>query len=514
MPPNVLLILSDQHNAGWLGCAGHPQAITPNIDALAAQGVRFANAYCQNPICTPSRVCILSGQYPHSHGYYGLSGPQPRNLPSLFHHFKAHGYRTAGIGKLHLPDEPINWVADVCDELCDIHRGKGAGQTPEYVDYLREHGLLDTEDSRCLKDTHRRGVRIEGDHDSRPSEMPFEHCVEQFMVNRATSFIDQAPGRPFFMELSFPRPHHAITPDKRFWDMYPDDLVLPDSLEADCSHRPPNFREKVAYLRDQHQWAYEPATFHEGSRRVWRGTLASVTQNDHFIGVILDHLRQAGLYNNTIVIYASDHGAYHGLCGIMEKAPGICSDHVCKVPMIWRVPGTTPDATQHQALVELVDIASTLPQLCGLPALDSSEGRDIAALLAGGDQPVRDAAVTELPRSKSIRFDHWRFVHYHRAAFPGQDVGELYDVEADPGETRNLYHDPDHQSIVHEARRRLLEWLTETTRPVTAWPPAPGDKAQGRPAYLLAADGREPANLIADRLSRGVMNTFDVRSYV
>lgn len=107
---NVIEIISDQHQARCMGCEGHAQAITPNMDRLAREGVRFTHAYAQNPICTPSRVSILSGQYCHNHGYYALGGPRPGRLPNFIRHFHQHGYRTAGIGKLHLPDEPADWI--------------------------------------------------------------------------------------------------------------------------------------------------------------------------------------------------------------------------------------------------------------------------------------------------------------------------------------------------------------------------------------------------------------------
>lgn len=107
--PNVLFILSDQHNAKCLGHKGHPDVKTPCLDKLAAEGVRFDNAITQNAICTPSRICFISGQYAHNHGYYGLSGPNPDGLPTLFGHFRRHGYRTGAIGKIHCPEY---WVED------------------------------------------------------------------------------------------------------------------------------------------------------------------------------------------------------------------------------------------------------------------------------------------------------------------------------------------------------------------------------------------------------------------
>ena len=121
---NVLHVISDQHLATCTGYEGHPQAITPHMDEMAANGVRFNNAYTQNPICTPSRVSILSGQYCHNHGYYGNHGPTPKHLPNFLGHFKANGYRTAAIGKLHVPNDPINWLIE------DVHYWRDCYQEP------------------------------------------------------------------------------------------------------------------------------------------------------------------------------------------------------------------------------------------------------------------------------------------------------------------------------------------------------------------------------------------------
>jgi arylsulfatase len=515
---SVILFVADQCHAGWLGCAGTPgrtAAFTPNLDRLAAGGVRFTSAYTQNPICTPARVSMLSGQYCHNHGYYGLSGPSAQAPPSLFHHFKAHGYRTAAFGKLHLPDNPRDWIADACDAWSDVHRNAagGNGEMPEYQRYLESVGLGGQDDSRSLGD-----VKVRGDHDSRPSRLPLEHSVDHWIARKACDFIAVGEGddRPTFMLVSFPRPHHAITPDRRFWEMYDEDLPLPETFAQAPSHRPPNFQEKWRYLREEHQWGYEPKTLEAGSRRVWRGTLAAVTQVDHCVGMVMDKLREAGMGDDAIVIFTSDHGAYHGIHGIMEKAPGICSDAVCRVPLIWRTP-EGPRGVVKQHLVEHVDLASTIPGLCGLPAMDSVDGRDVGPVLRGETDGVRDFAVTELPWSKALRWGRWRFVHYHRAMYDGEDVGELYDIEADPNETRNLYHDAAQQATVNECRRLLLEWLTASSRAITMWPTLPADRRamKRQEPWPLAGDHRQKNGSDAGaRLAAGNLAGFNARDYL
>jgi choline-sulfatase/uncharacterized sulfatase len=503
--------VADQHHANMLGCVD-PQVLTPNTDRLAAEGVRFTNHYTQNPICTPSRVCFHSGQYCHNHGYYSLNGPTPA-FPSYLHQFKAHGYRTAAVGKLHLPDNPRHWLTDACDLLAESFRGPdGERQSTLYAQYLRDVGCEDLDDSNHLRE--RKGPQH---WDARPSIIPLEHCVESWITGMATGFIEKlGVDEPFAMQLSYPRPHHILTPDQRFWDLYPADIAPPATLMADASHRPPNFQAMVKYCREELTWTFEPKTFAAAAHRVWRGTLALATQNDHFFGRLFDCLRSTGRYENTVIFITADHGLYHGHFGIMEKAPGICSDAIGRVPAIWRVPGVAGNRVVN-ALTEHVDTPATFCSLAGVPAMDTGDGVDLSPLLRGTVTSVKDVAVTEWPWSKALRWRNWRFVHYHRKMYEGQDIGELYDIDADPAEMRNLYHDPAHQAIVHECRRRLLEWITETTRITTMWPVLEEDRPAFRlkQPYRLSADGREPNTKgPAARLRVGKKRSFDPENYL
>lgn len=490
---NVILVLADQHYSNVMGCADHPQAITPNLDAFAADGVRFSDAYCQNPICTPSRVSWLSGQYCHNHGFYGLSGPAWYDLPSMFGHFRNHGYRTAGLGKLHLPHQPRNWVADDLDLFEDAYKqpdGRDYGHS-NFLKHLEEAGLRELEDS-----WHNPWM---GSHnmDSRPSELPYEHTMERWITDRAIDFVDESPDDPFFIEIAYQRPHHPLLPQPEFWEMYPPDLELPDTFDQEPAGRPPHFRRIWENTRN-HQGRFgdsDEGTI-EWARRAWRGTLACITQMDDVFGRMIESLKERDLYDDTVIIYSSDHGGYHTIHGMPEKAPGICSDAVCRIPMLWRVPGVTESGHVSDQLVETVDAAPTLCSICGVPPMETTDGEDITPLLKGESEEVHEIAVTENPWSKSMRWGRWRFVHYQRKMWDGQDVGELYDIEADPDEQNNLYHDPDHQETVEACRRKLLEWLIDTQRCRTVHPPRHGIELQEdgtiRPQqYETAEDGKE-----------------------
>lgn len=470
--PNVLIVIADQHMASCTGYEGHPQAITPNMDRLAAEGVRFTNAYAANPICTPSRVSILSGQYVHNHGYFGLSGPQPgewgtKELPSLFGQFKQAGYRTAGVGKLHLPNNPRDWSERDLDLFADCYwAADGRKGVSKYHDHLRRHGLLDKEDSVALPEFPGRQQ-----HEGRPSDLPYEHSVEGWCVRETMNFIDGCGDQPWLAHVSLARPHQCYTPDRKFWDMYPGDLELPENYLDNPEDRPPHFKAMVENYRanPEKKGLVEPKGLDNLSRRVWRAYLACITQCDYALGELLDHVKEKGLDENTIVIYLADHGAYSTSFGVPEKAPGICSQHVCRIPFIWRAPGVTKAGHVADQFAHHVDIAPTLCALADIEPMIKADGFDITGLLKGDDAAVREYAVTEHIWSKSIRWKNWRFVHYQRAMFQS-DIGELYDIENDPNERNNLYKSPAHAEVVNECRRLLLEWLIETTHTNTVQP--------------------------------------------
>jgi len=502
---NVLTLIVDQQHASWLGCAGHPHALTPNLDRLAAEGQRWTGHHAPAVLCTPSRVCVLSGQNCLNHGYYGISGPAPTGLPTLFGHFKAHGYRTAGIGKLHLPNRPHTWGLEDLDVYADSQSPARPGEMNDYNAYLEQHGLLELDDHKGYSVPELQGVQRHWD--AQPSAVPLEHCVESWISNRAIEFLDQQDDRPFFMQLSYPRPHHCLSPDRTFWDLIPEDVPMPPTFGSDLSGRPDHFRERVEEHRRDIIWMSEPKTYEAGAQRAWRATLALVAQNDFFIGKVMEALKARGLYEDTLIVYTSDHGAYHGEYGLLEKAPGINSDAVCRVPLIWRMPGMKRSG-ECSALSSHVDLAPTLSELCGLPPMPTADGESLAGWLREGPprQAAERAVVTECPLSKSIRIGDWRLVHTHRRLHDGRDVGELYHLAEDPDERHNRYYDPACGKRVAEMRRRLLEWMCETRRISNAWPPLPED--------ALMPDGHEAAGGLWNRKVQGVVNTFDPRDYL
>ncbi len=500
--PNVLFILADQHNAKVLGHRNHPDVKTPNLDRLAAEGVRFDNAVTQNPICTPSRVSFLSGQYPHNHGYYGLSGRNPGGLPTLLGHFRRAGYRTGAIGKIHCPEY---WVEDDCDFFREVYHECSIGGCPEYDEYLRRKNLAHLRDDVGYPEHGRRGMQS---CDGRRSNLPYEDCVEGWIVRETVRFMEQAvaESRPFIAHASLPRPHQTYAPSEPFWSIYDESkLTLPPNADYDMERKAPHLRRTARHWRQGHWALFEPKTFEAARLRKLHGYLGCVSQVDHAVGEMLAWLRAKNLDEDTIVIYTSDHGDYACEHGIMEKAPGICSDAITRIPFLWRWPGRFAAGHAAPEIVEAVDVSATLCALAGLDLFQTGDGKDLSHLLHGRGGEVHKVGVTEFAWSKSVRKGRFRFVYYPPEMFAGQDgcedFGELYDLEKDPWEMNNLYFDPQYRDRVAELRRDLLDWLVATTRPCTILPMA---RFHGSQAVTRFNNTTNPDGKISPDAIRGV----------
>ncbi len=464
---NVIFILADQHNAKCLGSSGHSAVITPNLDRLAREGVKFNNAVCQNPICTPSRMSFLSGQYCHNHGYYGLEGPNPDGLPTLPGHLRRYGYMTAAIGKIHCPEYWVEDDSDIYHETCGCSIGR---RSKEYEKFLSEKGMAEYEDHGGLHEFGQKGWQsMEG----RPSRLSFEESQEGWIAKTAIEAIEKsmAADKPFFIHASFPRPHQCTSPSKEFWDMYEGvELPLPPNADYSMDGQSPAMTSSANAWREG-KWALlEPKTFEAARLRKLRGYLAAITQVDHAVGKIMEFIKKSGIGDDTLVVYSSDHGDYACEHGIMEKAPGISHDAITRIPMIWHAPARIANGHIADELVESVDLAPTICGLAGLEPMQTADGKDLSELLNGTRCELRKIAVTENVWSRSVRKGDWRLVWYPDAIFkkehPG-GFGELYNLKDDPWEMKNLYFEPKYSEKVSELRCDLLEWLVTTTRSKT-----------------------------------------------
>lgn len=500
--PNILFLFSDQHNARVLGAYGDRQVHTPVLDRLAAEGVRCTAAFTQNPICTPSRLCYLSGQYAHNHGNYGLDGPVPQ-LPSLFSHLRAQGYRTGAMGKIHTP---AGWLSPHCDVLRDgygqeYYTAEQARLGPlheqqldDYSPYLAAKGLLPDRDDVYLQEwVTRNGCYAGQGLDARPSRLGVDDTIDAWTAAQAIDFIGHArdDDRPFCCWMSLPRPHETYAPAQVFWDMYDEEqLELPPSADDPLTDRHPTMHDTKQGQMAEWWTLFEPRDYQAARRRVLHGYYACVSQVDDACGRVLRHLEQLGLRENTIIVYATDHGDFAGEHGIIEKAPGISSRAITRIPFIWSWPGHLPEGATCDDLVETVDFLPTVCALAGLPAPDWVDGHDITGVLTGTGDPVREIAVTENAYTRAVHTQRYTLVHYPPTMLNGEEFGELFDHADDPWERTNRYFDPAYRPVVDALRRRLLDWLIETTR----WTAA-GPRGWSNDPNDYAGDGKVPLPL-------------------
>jgi arylsulfatase len=441
--PNILFLFSDQFNARCLSCAGHPDVQTPNLDRLATDGVRFENAYIQNPICTPSRMSILSGLYPSTHGYYGLYGREPtQHLTSMFSYFKEKGYRTGALGKLHTPRY---WIERDCQFVYD--------EFIEHPKYLEALGLYEANDNRPFT----------GNRNGNTSTLPLEHSCEAVLAKQTIRFLrnEGEPADrgndddPWFAWISFARPHSPLTPSEPFASMYhPETLTMPPSASPQAKMAQPNRIRKVPGSKRPP----EPGEI----ETMLAAYLGLVSQVDYGIGLILQELEEKKQLENTIIVFSADHGDYAGEFGLWSKYGGISSRAITRVPLIVRLLDKQNSGSVAHEIVESIDIFPTLCDLAGMPQPDHLQGHSFHSLLNGSRHPIRDSALTENAQRKALATDRWRYV-----ANIGDQPDELYDQQNDPWEMHNLINDPSYEAVAHDLLRRLLSRVAEARRPVT-----------------------------------------------
>ncbi len=429
--PNIVLITDDQHNARNLSCYGDSLVRTPNLDRLAARGMRFTHAYAQGIMCAPSRVTMMNGQYVHSHGYYGNSGPIPPNPVWMPTWLRRHGYQTAHVGKAHFGYERTKREFEFV-RICDrIDTDPKDPLTNDYFRMLLAHGRQDDHDVLIGQ---RRGPDV-----CFRSLLPKELSLEWWTADTAIEFLRQRDrGRPFFAHFGFERPHAPITPPAPYDTMYdPARVPLPPSVNDDFRGKP---AEQLAAAR-RSTYPYHP-TDHRKLQQIMAMYFGLITLIDYNIGRILGELEVQGLTNNTLVIFCADHGDFSGEHGFFHKNLGMY-EAIERVPYIVAGPGF-PGGQVRDELVEQVDIFPTVCDAAGLLAPFSVQGLSLKKL----DRWPRTAAFSESEDRKGIRTLRWRMTFD-----PAGKACELYDHDHDPWEMRNLYDEP----AFREVRLDLLE---------------------------------------------------------
>ncbi|MBI4908493.1 MAG: sulfatase [Acidobacteria bacterium] len=432
--PNVLFIAADDMNTA-LGCYGHPIVKTPNVDSLARKGVRFDRAYCQFPLCGPSRASLLTGLRPDTTQVLGNNidfrdfHPKAVTLPQLF---KNNGWFSAREGKMYHMNVP------------------GEVGTPKYQDEASwNHSVSPQGLENKTEGTGRKlnppGVTFGMNWISAASP---DGQADTNAADHALALLEAHRGQPFFLGLGFIRPHLPFVAPSRFYDMYKLDAMRPANNPPDDLDDIPAAAKKVRPQLWNNMKMDEPRI-----REALRGYYASTSFMDDQLGRVLSGLRQMGLESNTIIVFWGDHGWNLGEHTRWQKMS--IMEQSARVPLIISAPGRKGNGKACRSLVEFVDVYPGIAELCGLTPPPTLEGQSLVPLLDNPQRRWKKAAFTQLKyediTGRAIRTARYRYIRWE-----GQGGGEeLYDHDRDPGEFTNLASKAVAKATLEEHRKIL-----------------------------------------------------------
>jgi len=438
-PPNILYIMADDHAAHALSCYGSKINQTPNLDRLAKEGVRFENAFVTNALCGPSRACLLTGKYSHMNGFLDnapstkFNGAQ-QTFPKLL---QAANYSTAVFGKWHLGTDPTGF------NHWDILQGQGVYFNPVFF-------------------TNGKKNTVKG-------------YVTDVITDKVIEHIEKLDkSKPFTVLYHHKAPHRAWNPDEKHAKMYEDkDIPLPETFWDDYKNRGTAAKDQdmtVAKTLTRGDLKMDPPAGLEGEKLVeWKyqryikDYLRVVAALDDNVGRVLDYLDKSGLAQNTIVVYTSDNGFFLGDHGWFDKR--FMYEQSLRVPLIIRYPGHTKPGTTAKELVTNVDFAPTFLDYAGVKIPEDMQGRSLKPILEGQAPTDWRTSVYyhyyEFPQPHHVH-PHYglRTDRYKLMFFTDLNEWELYDLQKDPNEMKNVYLAPDYS----EVRDKLTKELEKTRK--------------------------------------------------
>lgn len=453
---NVLFIMADDLRPE-LGCYGVRHVVSPNLDRLAAQGVVFQRAYCQEAACMSSRSSMLSGCRPDTRGIWTNRDVRARltDLPFLPAHFKNHGYHTTGLGKIAHNgwEEPSCWSEPhLMPPNAPYEYRTRAGRA--LVKKLQEEAAAagKPDPFRDVPEKIRRGLPVES--------LEVRDCDlgDGQLADEAIAVLRRVKDRPFFLGLGFLRPHLPFVAPKRYFDLY-DPAKLPLApAAATPDAMPPIASTGSGELRSQYQGVPQKDPILEPlARHLLHGYLACASYVDAQVGRVLDELDRLGLSENTIVVFTSDHGFHLGDLGLWCKATNF--EVATRVPLIIRAPGMKAHGTRSRALVELLGLYPTLCDLARLPKPAHLDGASFASLLDDPERQLFPSALSQFPRNgamgRSLRTDRHRYTEWADQTSGRILARELYDHGSDPHEAANLAAKPDLHPLMEKLSHQL-----------------------------------------------------------
>lgn len=483
--PNIVIFNPDSYRGDVVGHLGNPAAVTPHLDALIKENaVSFRNAFCQNPVCVPSRCSFMSGQYPHVHGHRTMSHARhsERDQSNLLRELKESGYYIWWGGKNDLVPGQLGH-----EQYCDTYFK--ATQEAHYANYgLEEHKLLPEPTWRgspdsdsyysfmrgCLSGMDDTEVRVDADYAT---------------IQAALKFLDEYDREEplcMFLALSAPHPQYAIEP--RFYNAIDPDII-PERISANSlSGSEPSFRKQV-----RERQKLEPTWSDERWRDLRRVYYGMCSRVDHFFGEVVEGLKKNSIYDDTALFFFSDHGDYTGDFGLVEKSQNCFEDCLSKVPFVVKPPVKTPvkQGVRNQ-LIELIDFTATIYEMAQINPPYSHFGKSLLPLLQDDVGVFRDAVFCEGGRlehethcseswnaTPDPENKYWPKIQT-QTHIPGHtkavmcrtekfkyvkrfyEDDQLFDLQKDPEERHNRIHDPTYGDIMMQLRLRMLDWYMET----------------------------------------------------
>ncbi len=441
--PNVLFLIVDDLRP-QLNCYGHEQMVTPNLDKLAAQGTLFERGYCQQGVCAPSRISLLSGLRPDSTTISGMKTPLSESLPDVMtmpRLFKSNGYTTVSLGKVyhHIEDDPQGWSRPP-----ELVRGKQIGRG--YM--IRSNATRDAKDHPQGPSTERADVPDNSFHDGALAERGIKELGEF-----------KKSGEPFFLALGFFKPHLPFAVPNKYWEMYDRDKIgLPPS------YFPPKGVPEIAMhdweeLRNYTDIPAQGPVSDDKARELIHGYYAGVSYTDALIGSVLDELERLQMADDTIVVFCVDHGWSLGDNSLWCKQSNF--ERSVHTPMIVRVPGQQKAGGRVASFVEWVDIYPSICDMVGLEKPAHLQGQSFGKSLKDPTVTHKTMAFSQFPRrydkgevmGYTMRTDRYRFTTW------GKYGTELYDHQTDPNETETVAIKPENAALVEKLRAQMVAVL-------------------------------------------------------
>ncbi|MCP4754106.1 MAG: sulfatase-like hydrolase/transferase [Proteobacteria bacterium] len=461
--PNIVYIFSDQHRGDAMGCVGHPVVITPNLDRLSSESVTYERCSTNSPLCMPARASMMTGQFVREHGIWTNNVEADPNGPSHVRKVRNAGYHTALVGKTHLYMHGRANNGSHSRDKVSVMEDWGFVDTEElhgplasarhnsaYTDHLAEKGLLDT---------HREYIKeyAKGWADGtaypwteKPCPLPDEDHLDAFTGRRSAEWIENYSGdKPFYLQVLFPGPHDPFDSPASYRDMYKAEEMPVGSMEAPQEPIPINVKGVL-------RWSgIQDVMTREQKQLMSTYYYAKITLIDEYIGRIMKALEKKDLLENTWIIYSSDHGEMLGDHMMSHKI--VFYEGALRIPCIVRPPQGTA-GWKTQALTDQLDLTASILDIAGATPMEGGDGRSLKPqVLAGADdanaQKGKEYVFSEVYGMAMIRNERYKMA----LEVAKDEAVELYDLEADPDENRNLIGDPTFEGIRQELKTAYKE---------------------------------------------------------